>query len=104
MALRALAHKYGPAAVGTYAGVTTFFFTSIYATLSFGRGAGVLAAVAAAASHRRTVAPSRLRAVSTESRVAARGDSSSQNIHLAAAAPPRRVSAEYPRLGRDAPL
>mmetsp|Transcript_24483 Transcript_24483/g.76509 ORF Transcript_24483/g.76509 Transcript_24483/m.76509 type:complete len:122 (+) Transcript_24483:206-571(+) len=51
MALRALAQKYGPAAVGTYAGVTTFFFTSIYATLSFGYDATplVLGAVDAAA-------------------------------------------------------
>ena len=36
MSLKALASKYGPAALGTYTVVTTTFFTTIYATLSAG--------------------------------------------------------------------
>ena len=36
MALRALMQKYGPAAAISYSGVTLTFFSTIYATLTFG--------------------------------------------------------------------
>mmetsp|Transcript_24197 Transcript_24197/g.72597 ORF Transcript_24197/g.72597 Transcript_24197/m.72597 type:complete len:121 (+) Transcript_24197:271-633(+) len=42
MSIRALAQKYGPAALVTYTAITSSFFASIYATLSMGYDASPL--------------------------------------------------------------